>query len=95
MDAGYCLKLVNTAKARQYDGLKHTDDRHDAFWLAHQMRLGIPPAAYIYPKAERAVRDLLRVRRRLVRQRVERSEPSLSLRLSVRRLSIAVRSQRI
>jgi transposase len=69
MDAGYCLKLVNTAKARQYDGLKHTDDRHDAFWLAHQMRLGILPTGYIYPKGERAVRDLLRVRRRLVRQR--------------------------
>jgi transposase len=69
MEAGYCLKLVNTAKARQYDGLKYTDDRHDAFWLAHQMRLGILPTAYIYPKAERAIRDLLRVRRRLVRQR--------------------------
>jgi len=69
MDAGYCLKLVNTAKARQYEGLKHTDDRYDAFWLAQQMRLGILPTGYIYPKAERAVRDLLRVRRRLVRQR--------------------------
>jgi transposase len=33
------------------------------------MRLGILPTGYIYPKAERAVRDLLRVRRRLVRQR--------------------------
>jgi len=69
MDAGYCLKLVNTAKARQYEGLKHTDDRYDAFWLAQQMRLGILPTGYIYPKAERAMRDLLRVRRRLVRQR--------------------------
>jgi transposase len=69
MDAGYCVKLVNTAKARQYEGLKHTNDRHDAFWLAHQMRLGILPTGYIYPKAQRAVRDLLRVRRRLVLQR--------------------------
>jgi len=69
MDAGYSVKLVNTAKVRQYEGLKHTDDRHDAFWLAHQMRLGILPTGYIYPKDQRAVRDLLRVRRRLVRQR--------------------------
>ena len=69
MEAGYSLKLVHTAKARQYEGLKHTDDRHDAFWLAHQMRLGILPTGYIYPKAERTVRDLLRVRRRLVHQR--------------------------
>jgi hypothetical protein len=43
MEAGYSVKLVNTAKARQYDGLKCTDDRHDAFWLARQMRLGNLP----------------------------------------------------
>jgi transposase len=69
MDAVYSVKLVNTAKARQYDGLKYTDDRHDAFWLAHQMRLGILPTGYIYPREQRSVRDLLRVRRRLVWQR--------------------------
>jgi transposase len=68
-EAGYPVMLVNTSKVRQYEGLKHTDDRHDAFWLAHQMRLGILPTGYIYPKAQRAVRDLLRERRRLVRQR--------------------------
>jgi transposase len=68
-EAGYTVHLVNTSKARQYEGLKHTDDRYDAFWLAQQMRLGILPTGYIYPKAQRAVRDLLRERRRLVRQR--------------------------
>jgi transposase len=68
-EAGYSVMLVNTSKVRQYEGLKHTDDRHDAFWLAQQMRLGILPTGYIYPKAQRAVRDLLRERRRLVRQR--------------------------
>lgn len=68
-EAGYAVHLVNTSKARQYEGLKHTDDRYDAFWLAQQMRLGILPTGYIYPKAQRAVRDLLRERRRLVRQR--------------------------
>ena len=67
--AGYRVLLVNPSKVRQYEGLKHTDDRSDAFWLAQQMRLGILPTGYIYPKQERAVRDLLRERRRLVRQR--------------------------
>ena len=69
MEAGYPVMLVNTSKVKQYDGLKHTDDKHDAFWLAHLMRLGILPKGYIYPKEQRAVRDLLRERRRLVQQR--------------------------
>jgi len=68
-EAGYPMMLVNTYKAQQYSGLKRTDDRHDAFWLAHQMRLGILPLGYIYPKEGRGLRDLLRERRRLVRQR--------------------------
>lgn len=69
MEAGYQLKLVNTCAVRQYDGLKHSDDRDDAFHLAHLLRLGILPTGYIYPKKERAVRDLLRQRSRLVQQR--------------------------
>jgi transposase len=36
--------------------------------LAHLLRLGVLPEGYIYPKAERAVRDLLRKRAHLVRQ---------------------------
>jgi transposase len=68
MEAGYPVMLVNTSKVKQYEGLKHTDDKHDAFWLAHLMRLGILPTGYIYPKEQRAVRDLLRERRRLVQQ---------------------------
>jgi hypothetical protein len=39
-------------------GLKYTDDRSDARWLAHVLRLGVLPEGYIYPKAERAVRDI-------------------------------------
>jgi hypothetical protein len=54
---------------RQYEGLKYTDERHDAFWRAQQMRLGILRTGYIHPKEQLAVRDLLRERRRLVRQR--------------------------
>ena len=69
MEAGYQVKLVNTCAVRQYDGLKHSDDRDDAFHLAHLLRLGILPCGYIYPKPQRAVRDLLRQRCRLVQQR--------------------------
>ena len=67
MEAGCEVKLVNTAAVRQYEGLKYADDRHDAFWLAHLMRLRILPTGYIYPKEQRAVRDLLRRRAGLVR----------------------------
>jgi transposase len=69
MEAGYTVKLVNTAAVRQYEGLKHSDDRHDAYHLAHLLRLGILPTGYIYPKQQRAIRDLLRQRTRLVQQR--------------------------
>jgi transposase len=63
------MKLVNTAAIQQYEGLKHTDDPYDSWWLAHMMRLGILATGHIYPREERAVRDLLRKRSSLVRQR--------------------------
>jgi transposase len=68
-EAGYQVHLVNTTAVKQYDGLKYSDDKYDAFHLAHLMRLGILPMGYIYPKEERAVRDLLRKRLQLVHQR--------------------------
>jgi transposase len=34
MDIGYCLHLANPAAIQKYKGLKHSDDNHDAFWLA-------------------------------------------------------------
>jgi transposase len=70
MEAGYPVHLANTAAIQQYSGLKYTDDRSDARWLAHLLRLKLLPEGYIYPKAERAVRDLLRKRSQLVRQKV-------------------------
>ncbi len=70
MEAGYRMHLANTAAIQQYGGLKYTDDRSDARWLAHLLRLGLLPEGYIYPKEERAVRDLLRKRAQLVRQKV-------------------------
>jgi transposase len=69
MEAGYQVQLVNTSAVRQYEGLKYVDDRHDARWLARLLHLGILPTGHIYPKKERALRDLLRRRAFLVRQR--------------------------
>jgi transposase len=69
MEAGFQVELVNTAKVVQYSGLKRTNDRYDAFHLAHLMRLGILPTGYIYPKDERGLRDLLRKRIQLVQDR--------------------------
>jgi transposase len=69
MEHGHQVHLANTAAIQQYEGLKHTDDISDARWLAHILRLGVLPQGYIYPKEERAVRDLLRKRSQMVRQR--------------------------
>jgi transposase len=63
MDAGYQgVHLANPSAIKQYEGLKHSDDQHDAFFLAQLLILGILPQGYIYPQAERPVRDLARKR---------------------------------
>src|SRR5690349_16345117 len=69
MDVGYSVKLVNTSAVKVYDGMKYTGDEHDARHLAHLLRLGVLPTGHIYPKEQRAVRDLLRKRAQLVRCR--------------------------
>ena len=68
VDNGHRVHLVNTAAVKQYEGLKYSDDQHDARWLAHLLRLGILPQGYICPREHRAVRDLLRKRSQMVRQ---------------------------
>jgi transposase len=69
MEHGYTVHLVNTAAIHQYEGLKYTDDHSDARWLAHLLRLDVLPKGYIYPRADRPMRDLLRKRRQMVQQR--------------------------
>ena len=69
MAQGYKLHLANTAAIQQYEGLKYTDDHSDARWLAHLLRLEVLPQGYIYPRADRPVRDLLRKRSQMVRHR--------------------------
>jgi transposase len=66
---GYEIDLANPAQIEQYSGIKHADDKHDAFHLAELQRLNILPKAHIYDAQLRPVRDLLRRRTNLVHQR--------------------------
>jgi len=68
-EANYNVVLANPAKIDQYDGLKHLDDKSEAYFLAELLRLGILPTGHIYNKETRPVRDMLRRRMGLVRQR--------------------------
>jgi transposase len=52
-------------------GSKTKCDRHDAQAIARLLKGGNFPLAYAYPKERRGLRDLLRARLRLVRQRAE------------------------
>ncbi|WP_157016099.1 IS110 family transposase, partial [Pseudomonas batumici] len=69
--AGFDVKLANPVAMKHYDGLKHSDDKDDAAFLAHLLRLGILPTGYIHPPQERALRDLARKRIQLVRTRTQ------------------------
>ena len=69
IEQGYTVHLANPCAIQKYSGLKHSDDKHDAFWLAEMLALGILPEGYIYPKESRPLRDLLRKRAHLVRVR--------------------------
>jgi transposase len=78
-EQGYPVVLANPAGMQQYNGLKHADDKSDAFFLAEMLRLKILPTGYICDRAVRPVRDLLRRRMGLVQKRT-------SLMLSVKSL---------
>ena len=62
MDNDFKTHLANQSAVKKYEGLKHSDDNDDAYWLAHLLRLNILPEGYIYPKKQRPIRDLLRKR---------------------------------
>ena len=70
-EQGHNVKRGNPAKMAQYKGIKITNDLTDADWLAEQLRMGIFPECYIYPKETRAVRDALRRRQLFVRRRTQ------------------------
>lgn len=63
------IKLANPAAMDSYSGMKNTDDKTDAFFIAELMRLDILPVGYIYPREERFVRDILRRRSLFVKHR--------------------------
>ncbi len=65
----YPVVLANPAKMDQYNGIKHADDKNDAYFLAELQRLNILPTGYIYDAQLRPVRDALRRRLLLVHQR--------------------------
>ena len=90
MDNGYTsAHLANPAAIKQYDGLKHGDDQHDAFFLAQLLILGILPQGYIYPKKDRPLRDLARKRMFLVQHKTSHilSLQSLVQRCCARKVS--------
>ena len=66
---GHRVSLANTTAIQQYNGLKQTNDKTDARWLAKLLQLNILPTGYIYPKEKRGIRDLLRKRMQMVQQR--------------------------
>lgn len=70
-EQGRNVKLGNPAKMEPYSGIKITNDLSDADWLAEQLRTGIFPECYIYPKETRAIRDALRRRQLFVRRRTQ------------------------
>ena len=69
IEAGFWVRLANTAAIVQCNGLNHADDDSDARFPATLPRLGSLPVGYIYPKEQRAIRDLFRKREQLIRQR--------------------------
>jgi len=68
-EEGYRVHLSHPVANEQYKGLKHSNDKHEAFWLAELLSLGILKEGYIYPRQVRSLRDVLRKRAHLVRLR--------------------------
>lgn len=70
-DANIAFVLGHAWAMKAVHGSKTKCDRHDAQAIARLLRGGNFPLAYAYPKERRGLRDLLRARLRLVRQRAE------------------------
>jgi len=70
-DQGIPFALGHAWAMKAVHGSKTKCDRHDAEAIARLLRGGNFPLAYAYPRERRGLRDLLRARLRLVRQRAE------------------------
>lgn len=90
-DEGFEVVLANPAGMEPYNGLKHADDKSDAFFLADMLRLEVLPTGYICDRELRPVRDLLRRRMSLVQKRTSLmlSLKSLYTRMTGQQMSLA------
>jgi transposase len=68
---GIPFVLGHALEMRVIHGTKTKNDKIDAEKIAHLLRAGLLPQAYVYPAAMRPTRDLLRRRTYLVRRRAE------------------------
>lgn len=64
------VQLAHPPGIDQYSGLKHGDDDSDAEHLVNLARLSLVHEGFIFPREERALRDLLRQRLHFVQQSV-------------------------
>ena len=72
-ERGIDFALGHAYYMKSIHGGKTKSDKIDSEKIANMLRGGMFPIAYAYPKAKRAVRDLLRRRLFFVRQRAELS----------------------
>lgn len=68
---GIQFVLGHTLYMKAISGGKTRNDRKDAEKIVMLLRSGMFPQAYVYPKAYRATRDLLKRRMHLMRKRAE------------------------
>lgn len=68
-DHRYHVVLANPAAMQPYSGMKHTDDISEAYFLTELLRPNLLPTGHLCDRQTRPVRDLLRRRMLLVRQR--------------------------
>ncbi len=70
-EQGIAFVLGHALYMKAIHGGKAKNDRIDAHKIAVLLRGGMLPQAYVYPKAMRATRDLLRRRNHLMRKRAD------------------------
>jgi len=68
---GIVFVLGHALYMKAIHGGKAKNDRIDAHKIAALLRGGMMPQAYVYPRAMRATRDLMRRRNHLMRKRAE------------------------
>lgn len=51
--SGYPMRLANPSAMQRYEGLKYSDDRHDARWIAEMLRPGSSLGSKPHPPPDR------------------------------------------